>query len=377
MKKIFIISSVFFVLILILYGVYRFGFQNSTDNPVADEQEKAQSKEQETNKPILSPRLTVVLSEPIIGATLRNGKIAYYSKRDHALKEADLDGKNPQIIFENLPSSINRLVWSPREDALLYATDTGGTIRWYSLFLKDPTPTALRDEMSRLVWTSLGDGILYQYTDPITRKGSLNFARPNGQNWKKIVDFDTRSHFITPVPQSGMISFWARPNGLEQNQLETVGLSGEGRKVLVANHFGTDFLWSKNGDHILVGSVTEKGKNEPLIGITNSQGGEYRDLLLPTLISKIVWAKDNATIFYALPGAFPQEATLPNDYFNRTYQSRDTFWKMNVITGKRERLVPLEEMSLSLDATNLFLSQDETTLFFEDRTSEKLYRLEL
>lgn len=378
MKKIFIISSAFFVLILLFYGIYRFGFHKSTDNPIANETERQLSKQQvELPEMPVSNRLAAIVSEPIVGATLHNGNIAYYSKRDHILKEVDLNGKNNRALFENLPSSLDRILWSPRGDALLFSVNIDGIAVWHSLNLKDAAPLKLRSEMSRLAWTSLGDGILYQYTDPSTKKGSLNFSRPDGQGWKKIIDFEAGSYFIAPIPQSGVLSFWARPNGFEQNKLETVNFSGEGRKTLAENRFGSDFLWSQNGDHLLIGSVAEKGRNEPLVGIANNQGGEYRDLLLPTLLSKIVWAKDNTTLFYALPNAFPKEATLPNDYFSRRYQSKDTFWKMNVSTGKRERLIPLEEMNLSLDATNLFLSPDETALFFQDRTSEKLYRLEL
>lgn len=378
MKKLFIISSLIFVLLLILYGVYRFAFQNNASNPVADEKEKAEAMAK--NEPISnqgSNRLSAILQDSVVGATLRNGKIVYYSKRDHALKETDLEGKNQQILSEKILGTPSRILWSPRGDSLLYFTEDVSGARWHFLSIKTAVDVPLRPEMSRLAWTNLGDSILYQFTDPVTGKESLNLSNPDGQNWKKLADFDAGSYFITPIPQSSVISFWKRPNGLEQNKLETINLTGEGRKLLINNRYGSDFLWSKNGDHVLVGSVTDKGKNEPLIGIANSQGGEFRDLLIPSLVTKIVWSQDNAVLFYALPGAFPKETILPNDYYSRTYPSKDTFWKMNVITGKRERLVPLEEMSQGIDAADLFLNQDETALFFTDRTSEKLYRLEL
>ncbi|MFZ1682715.1 MAG: hypothetical protein WAU88_01160 [Candidatus Zixiibacteriota bacterium] len=377
-KKLFIISSLIFVLLLALYGVYYFVFQNSASNPVADEKEKALLSDNSSKK--ASPtgsRMNVVLSEPILGATIRNGKLSYYSKRDHVLKEADLDGNNQKVLYDRFSEYPSRILWSPRGETLLYLVETDGNQRWHHLSLASGITTPLRPEMSRLVWTNLGESILYQFTDPVTGKGSLNLSNPDGQNWKKLADFDAGSYFIVPIPQSSVVSFWKRPNGLEQNKLETINLTGEGRKGLINNRYGSDFLWSKNGDHVLVGSVTDKGKNEPLIGIANSQGGEFRDLLIPSLVTKIVWSQDNATLFYALPGAFPKEAVLPNDYYSRTYPSKDTFWKMNVITGKRERLVPLEEMSQGIDASDLFLNQDETALFFQDRVSEKLYRLEL
>jgi len=378
MKKLFIVSSVLFIVILIFFGVYRFVFQDNATNPVADEKEKAEAMTKNEPAPNQgSNRLSAILQDSVVGAAIRNGKLVYYSKRDHSLKEADLEGKNQRVLSEKVSGIPSRILWSPRGDELLYFVEEVPNARWHFLSIKTTVDVPLRPEMSRLAWTNLGDSILYQFTDPAGGKGSLNIANPDGKNWKKLADFDSGSNFIAPVPQSSLISFWKRPNGLEQNKLETVNLSGEERKTLFSNRFGTDFLWSKNGDHILIGSVTEKGRNEPLLGVANSQGGEYRDLLLPSLISKVAWSQDNATLYYALPRSFPKETDLPNDYFSRMYPSKDTFWKMNIITGKRERLIPLEEMTSGLDATELFLNQDETALFFIDRTSEKLYRLEL
>ncbi len=95
------------------------------------------------------------------------------------------------------------------------------------------------------------------------------------------------------------------------------------------------------------------------------------------LVSKVVWSRDNQTLFYALPNAFAESDVLPNDYFSRPIHTKDTFWKLNTTTGKNERLIPLENLHEALDATDLFLSEDESTLFFTDRVSGKLYHLSL
>ncbi|MEP7162930.1 MAG: hypothetical protein ABI747_04180 [Candidatus Moraniibacteriota bacterium] len=376
MKKVFTISSVLLILTLAFVGVYYFAFKNNASNPVADPVKKEAAK-QEESIPILAPegRLMPVMSEEVVGAVLSGERIFFYSKRDAAFKSANLEGREVTTLFSDLPGTPTRVLWSPKRDRALALVQNDSGSRWYSVSLEGKTATPLKPELSRLAWTNLGDGILYQYTDPGSGKGSLDMAAPDGSNWKKLADLGEGSSFITPVPQSSLISFWKHPNGLEKNRLETITLTGDGKKALFADRFGTDFLWSKDGNRLLVGSVTEKGKFEPSLGVANGNGGEYRDLLVPTLVSKTVWGKDHQTIFYALPNPFPREAVLPNDYYGKPIYTKDTFWKMDVTTGKKARLIPLDELKEGVDATDLFLSSDESTLFFTDRVSSRLYRI--
>lgn len=378
MKKVFIISSVFLGIALGLWAVYNFVFKNSASNPVADPKQKAEAEKQAAEI-VVNPegRLEVVVSDTVLGATLDQNSLLYYSGRDRAIKRASLDGGNPVVLFSDFPGTPTRVVWSPRRNnvALLIDIPDQGPF-WHSLDLSAGQVIPLKKEMSRIAWTNIGESILYQFTDG-GNTVSLNIADPDGSDWRKLTDLAPGDYFIAPVPQSSLVSFWKRPNGLEENRLEVSSIVGQERKTIFANRFGADFLWSENGSRLLVGSVSEKGKSVPSLGTTNENGGEFRDLGIPTLVSKAVWSADNTTIYYALPGSFPSTAVLPNDYFSRTVTTKDTFWKMNVRTGKRERLIPLEEINATVDATDLFLSGDETTLFFTDRTSGKLYRINL
>jgi len=109
----------------------------------------------------------------------------------------------------------------------------------------------------------------------------------------------------------------------------------------------------------------------------NGNGGEFQSLMTPTFITKTVWSKDNKTIYFALPGSVPENSILPNDYFEKNLHSKDTFWKLDVTTGKKSRLAELKEVAQNFDSTNFILSPDESTLFFTDRSTKRLYRIEL
>lgn len=380
MKKLFIISASFFLLVLVFLAVYNFAFRHNSADPIADPQKKEEleKKRADEEKTLThSVAFEQILAESVLYPVASENSLFYYSRRDNALKETTLDGKETVVRLGEMPGVPVRIVWSPnRLGALVLTRDSTGDL-WYYADLRNKIVTALRRDMSRLAWTSLGDRILYQYTDPESGERSLNIAAPDGSSWSKLTSLGKKDHFIAALPQSSLIAIWPRTDGREEGVLETVGINGDNRRTILTGKFGADFLWSPNSEKLLVQSVDEPGGHTLTLGLTDGSGNEYKNLFAPTLVSKIAWSKDNETFYYALPGTFPSGAVLPNDYFGKPIATKDTFWKMNTRTGKKERLVPLEEITQAFDATDVFLSPTETDLYFVERGSEKLYRITL
>lgn len=380
MKKLFIISGSFFLLVLVFLAVYNFAFRHNSADPIADPKKKEElekKREGEAEAVSRSVAFQQIVTESVLHPVAGESSIFYYSKRDNALKESSLDGKEITVRIDRIPGTPTRIVWSPnRLGALVLVKESGGDL-WYYADLRNKLISPLKRDMTRLAWTSLGDRILYQYTDPSSGERSLNIAFPDGSNWSKLTDLGKEDHFIAALPQSSLVAVWPRTDGNRESVLEIMNINGDNRRTIVTGKFGADFLWSPNSQRILVQSVVERGDHTLALGLTDGNGGGYKNLFAPTLVSKVAWSKDNETFYYALPGAFPADAVLPNDYFGKPIYSKDTFWKMNVRTGKKERLVPLEEMTEAFDAIDVFLAPTETDLYFVERASGKLYRITL
>ncbi|MFZ2299902.1 MAG: hypothetical protein WAW00_02100 [Candidatus Moraniibacteriota bacterium] len=378
MKKTFYISVGLLILVLIFLAAYNFAFRNNVNDPVADPEKKASSEEAASSDtaPIVT-NIQPLINEDILGATIStDGTIYYYSIDDQALKKASLAGKDKSVLMSNLPGMPLRVTWSPQKDkALLLLKQQSGQSLWHFADLATKTLVPLRPEMLRLTWNNLGDKIFYQYTDPRSGEQSLNISNPDGSSWKKLA-FLYRDSFIAPIPQSTTVSFWGKPNALEKTYFETVSLTGENRRTLLSEKFGADYLWSPDGEKVLVSISEEKGGHGVVLNIMNGSGGEFQGLSIPTLVSKAVWAKDGKTVYYALPGSLPESALLPNDYFDKPLNTKDTFWKVDTTTGKKTRLADLKEVTKSFDSTDLFLSPQEDALFFTDRVTHRLYRID-
>lgn len=375
-KKIFFFSLGFFVLVLIFLGAYNFAFKNNVNDPVADPNKKEFGKEEEA---VASPEsITNPINEIILGATAgEDGMLYYYSLDDQSLKKATLEGRDKTVLMSNLPGTASRILWSPKKDkALLFLKQSSGGMLWYSANIATKSLVPLKAEMSRLAWDNLGEKIFYQYTDPSSGKRSLNIANADGSAWKKLADLGTKDSFLASVPQSSLVSFWARPLAREKSPLETVNTVGENRRTLSADFFGSDYSWAPNGENVVISGSGMNG-GAPSLHILPSTGGKSSDLSIPTLISKTAWSKDGRTLYYALPGALPEGSVLPDDYFGKPLYTKDTFWKVDIVTGKKTRLIELKENNQALDSSDLFLSPREDFLYFTDRVNKHLYSIEL
>lgn len=381
MKKLFILSGSFFLLVLAFLGVYNFAFKHNTLDPIADPKKKAELEQKKLAEMEEATARSVafeqIIGEAVFQPVIGEYSIFYYSKRDSALKEAGLDGKEITVRVPRIPGEVTRVVWSPNRVQALVLAKVDGSSLWHLSDLRNQTTIPLRSDMSRLAWTSLGDRIIYQFTDTVTGERSLNIAAADGSNERRLTNLGQEDYFIAAIPQSSLIAFWERTDATRESTLETITVSGENRRSVVVGKIGADFIWSPDNQHILVQNTNSLGGNAVVLGLTDEDGDGYRNLFAPTFISKTAWSKDSETIYYALPSTFPADAIIPNDYYAKPLYSNDTFWKMNIRTGKKERLVPLAEMTEGYDASDIFLSPSETDLYFVDRKTAKFYRITL
>lgn len=384
LKKIFIISSIILFLILVFLGIYNLAFRED----VPDRQEG--STIGETTSTGNSPsdistinkdqgKISALTDAAVLSPTLGAGgdHILYYLKDNGNVYEITTKGKQKKIISEDNLNGLKNVLWSSGKDKVISVFESEGENNFYMYDYDKKEGTKLRDGIDNISWANSGDRILYKYYDSSSDERSINIADPDGGNWKKLADVSYRYVKIGSIPQTSLVSFWNHPDSFEETQLQTVGITGGESKTIFSGRFGADYKWSRDGTRALVSSAEERGSSKIILATINSNGGEYQSLNIPTFVSKCVWSKDNKTIYYALPGSISEGSVMPNDYLSGRITTRDTFWKLDITTGKQDRVVELEEMKGSYDADNLFLDSSESALFFVNRLDGKLHRIEL
>lgn len=380
MKTFFFISLGLFILTLIFFGVYHFAYRNNPLDPkVAVPEKETPSENTFTNTPPKTTpvsKIEAVINEKNVGATvLSDTELAYFSTVSRSLKKISLGSGASETLIDNLPGTPVEAVWAHNKMRVLVLIENT-SLRWHLITLSSKEVLPLKENLKYPSFSNLGDKVFYQYTSE-SGTASVNISNPDGSEWEEIIALPVKNVFTAPVPKSSDVSFWNRPNGLEKSVLQTASSSGTNTKTLLADRFGGDYLWSPDGERVLVSFVQEQGTSKISLATMNKNGGEFTPLIIPTLVSKAVWSSDGESLYYALPGSLPDNITLPNDYFSKKLQTVDTFWKLSFETGKRERIIEGGDIGMEFDSIGLFLSPKEDTLYFLNRRDGKTYQIHL
>ncbi len=380
MKKVFIISAVSLVVVLLVLGVYNFDFKAFERSPKPVVQQVEQVKTVATETPTeKTEKISLVSKEPVLGAVAdkKTEKVFYYAAANGTIWQVDSDGLNELLISEVKIAGLESAAWSPDRLKTLVTIKQDGKSFFSLTDNVKKTQTKLKESLENATWDSLGAKIIYKYYDSKNKKRSLNISDPDGQNWSTLVaELPFRDLSIAIIPSTSIISFWNTPNSSEESNLQIIAATGGEAKSILKGKFGADYLWSPDGSRALVSSLVSKESKIMTLGVVDLQG-QYRDLGIPTIASKCAWSADGKTIYYALPGAIPTGAIMPNDYQDKKFLTQDTFWKINVITNSKERVVELADIQGAFDVSNLFLSVTEDSLFFINQVDKKLYRIAL
>ncbi|TAK95554.1 hypothetical protein EPO05_03820 [Patescibacteria group bacterium] len=389
MKKIFIISGVMLGVTVLAWGIYMIAFRvpapasdSSTSTKdstkISNESSDTQNKIQASSE---SAAIQIVTNEGVMGLYVgdgNDGPLKYYTTGDGDVYQISLDGTNLQSLANNSLTGLASVNWSPRGNKAITSFKRDGVETFYVYDFDSKQGNKMKDGVDTISWSNLGDKIIYKYFDATTKQRSVNVAEPDGKNWQKLADTPYRNLKISQIPQSSQVAFWNKPSANEETDLELASIVGAGATRVMAGKFGADYLWSPNGEFMLVSSVEQGGK-KLMLGVASKDGKNYQSLGIPTLASKCAWTKNSEKVYCAWP-SIDEGVVMPDDYQDGKMATRDTFWKVNVLTGEKKRVMELKELesiNQTFDASNLVVSPKEDVLFFINRTDQKLYRIEL
>lgn len=373
-KKIFIISTILLLATSVFFGIYYIVFKPK-DAVVSEKSaiiEKAQEKDLTD---VLSEKITNITSERVLGYGFGpNGDTIRYvdvlSGKPWTMTVRGTNREEIPVQTDGVPMAAQ---WSVDGDGLVmqYAD---GTIAVHEISAQKKT--ILRDGMDDVVWSQIPGKILYKYYDAQSAERSLNFSNADGTQWKKIADLPFRTTRFVQIPSSIFALFWEQGAHDTTTELYHVSTatSGDPQKIFDGKR-GADFVPSPTGERILMSVINDAGTTT--LATIDVRGKNYTDLQVPTIVAKTVWAHDGMHVYYAQPTDVPQNAKMPDDYFAKKFTTHDTFYKMDVTTGKKERIVNLEAITQQFDAIDLRLSTSGDALFFINRADGLLYRITL
>ncbi len=238
------------------------------------------------------------------------------------------------------------------------------------------------DKIDIAIWNRQGDKVIYKNYNTQTHQRQIKVADTDGNNKMVAVDnLPYRRIEMTLQPRTDRFCYFPSPDARVKGRLFCQNLDGSNLQEWGGN-YGQDYLWSPAGEKILTSFAKDETGSQLVLGVMNKNGGEFHGLAFPTTVRKCVWSKDGVNVYCALLGNIPTVVMLPNFWQEKSFDSVDTFWKINTETGKKSRLVEVEKMKqgdkeLLFDTTNLLLDPEEEFLFFIDRRQGDLWRIKI
>ena len=316
-----------------------------------------------------------ISADPVVGASLSadSSHVRYFKQTGGNLFETEFTGKNETRISNITIPAILDVKWTPSKTYAIISYYADGELRrLYSRYTGTSTvSSAFLPADIQEITTSLVDDMI-TYIVLVNGEMVLFTARPDNTNIKKVLTLPAPD-FELSWPAANTIALKQKSSAYAPSFLFTLNPSSKILTRVLAEKTGLDVLWSPiNTDFLYM--ETEKAGTRVFLHVSSLKDGTQIDLPFATLTEKCAWAPASSkTLFCAIPESLPRGANLPDEWWQGVVSFSDSLWRINTATGEREQLLPTRQ----LDAINLFLSKDESFLFFTNKKDGSLWGLRL
>jgi hypothetical protein len=373
-------------------------FGNGGDTEIIPSQNNSNNNQtgtttQNNTTPVIIPQLRKISEGPVAGAvvlTASTSAIArFIDKATGHVFEATLTALQTKRISNTTIPKIAETVWlSSGEGVVLrYVKDDNTIESFFAKLGNTASSTDAGEQLRELGGTFLPINISslvslqgkekIAFMSPASDgKASLFTSLPDGS--KKTLVLTTGIHewnLAWPKEDTFILTTKASNNVLGYSY--SVPAKTGTLNKLIGGMPGLSVNPNKDLSYALYSSV--KG-GVVRLSVLNIKDNTSQELSLKTLAEKCVWSTHKATIIYCGVPKSLANTTLPDDWYQGLVSFSDVLWKVNITTGETSLVADLQTISgstVTLDATNLLLTTDDSFLVFTNKKDGALWSLRL
>lgn len=322
-------------------------------------------------------KTTELTTAPIYNSTLaQNGNsMQFYDRTEGKFYQIDADGNITALSEKEFPS-VNNVVWDQNASkAVLEFPDGSNVVYDFENETQVTLPKHWEDfdfspTSNELIAKSLG-------IDPKNR--FLVVSNDDGSNVKTIQALGDNEDKVDVnwSPNNQVIAFSDTAEGLGSFDRKTIiplGKSKENFKGLVVEGLGFVSNWAPGGKQLVYSVAGAYSNYRPLLWVvdaTSATMGENRKSIpLNTWADKCTFSSQTK-MYCAVPIGLPANAGLQRSVFE---QYPDALYEVDIASGQTN-VMAIPESNTTMK--NLFVTQDESLLYFTNHITGKLEYLKL
>ncbi|MEI7498733.1 MAG: hypothetical protein WCK11_05665 [Candidatus Falkowbacteria bacterium] len=298
--------------------------------------------------------------------------LQYYNQNDGKFYRVTADGK-AELLSDKVFYDVQNIVWSPQKtEAVLEYPDGSKIIYNFADKNQITLPSHWQDfnyapSGNQLVFKSMGQDPDNRWLAVVNSDGSkAQRIEELGENGDKVYDAWS--------PNGQVAALYAEGVDFNRQEVFFVGLNGENFKSTIVEGRGFIPQWSPKGNQLLYSVYSTDTDLKPNLWIVNAEGDQIgsnrRNLGVATWANKCSFS-DNTTIYCAVPKSLEQGSGLFPELADAT---TDDLYAIDATTGQKRRIaIPEGDYNI----TNLILSQDGKNLFFSDKATNNLHKIQL
>lgn len=209
-------------------------------------------------------------------------------------------------------------------------------------------------------WLMVGD----------TKGGNFQLIEPLGDNADDVQ--------VSYSPDSRVVGLFRDADSATTQVVLPLGTRGETFKQFQVEGLNFESSWSPAGNALLYSVADPQDNFKPRLwlteGDTQTLGSNKTDLTLSTWPWKCAFNKQGSSVYCAEPSQVPNGSGL----YPELAQGRpDVFYRIDINTGQKIPLALPVGAQAAYSAASVYLSDDESTLYFVDGVTQRLHSIRL
>lgn len=297
--------------------------------------------------------------------------VIYYNRDSGQFYKITPEGEK-QLLTDQVFKNVHKITWAPTRDKAILEFPDGYKIvydfekkkqytlpfNWYD-FSFNPSGTEIAFKLDSKYpenrWLSIAnaDGTGAQAIEPM------------GENQDKVI--------VSWSPNRQVIAFskTGEPRGAWEHSILPIGRYGENFPPIIVDGLGFEHIWSPNGEKIAYSIYSPETNYNPTLYVIGAYGDEMGKgkiyTGLQTYSYKCTFNRIGDTLYCAVPRNLPYGSGLVPELARGI---KDDFYKVDLKTGRATFLA--ESAFGSYEVEKVFLSSDESILYFVDKTTKMI-----